>query len=65
MASESARRLKELIEKAMEDLEITGKEYSEILECAGEDCFEDRQEKALLAQFQEMIADGTIRRVRG
>ena len=65
MASESARRLKELIEKAMEDPEITGKEYSEILAAAGEDRFEDSQEKALLGQFQEMIADGTIRRVRG
>ena len=65
MASESARRLKELIEKAMDDLEITGTEYREILAAAGEDSFEDPQEKALLAQFQEMISDGTIRRVRG
>ena len=65
MASESARRLKELIEKAMDDLEITAAEYSEILAAAGEDSFEDAQEKALLAQFQEMISDGTIRRVKG
>jgi len=63
--SESSRRLKELIEKAMEDLEISASEYQEILAAAGADSFEDPQERALLAQFQEMMSDGTIKRVRG
>ena len=63
--SNKANALKELIERAMDDLEITTTEYNEILASAGDDNVEDNQEKALLNQFQQMIANGTIKRVPG
>ena len=63
--SSKANTLKELIERAMDDLEITPAEYNEILAAAGDDMVEDSQEKALLNQFQQMIANGTIKRVAG
>lgn len=63
MSGESGKRLIELIEKAMDDLEITPSEYREIMAAAGEDHDEDRREQALLAEFHSMISNGTIKRV--
>ena len=60
----AGRRLAELIQGAMDDLEITGTEYRQIMERANEDGEIDDVERALLAQFHAMINDGTIRRVR-
>ena len=62
---ESCDKLREVIDKAMEDLEITTTEFNAILAAAGEDCFEDHKERALLGQFQTMIGDGLIKRVPG
>ena len=60
----AGRRLAELIQGAMDDLEITGTEYRQIMDRANEDGEIDDVERALLAQFHAMINDGTIRRVR-
>lgn len=63
--SKSAVGLKEMINHAISDLEITPKEYDEIMAHAHADGHLDKEEKALLAQFQEMLSNGTIKRVRG
>jgi hypothetical protein len=65
MSGEAGQRLKDLIEKAMDDLEITSSEYMEIMAAAGEDGFEDDSEKALLGEFNALIGNGTIKRVPG
>ena len=62
-ASSSARRLAESINRAIEDHEITNAEYEEILHIANEDGVIDPEERSLLSQLQEMIADKTVRRV--
>ncbi len=62
--SQSATSLKELINHAIFDLEVTQVEYQEIMNLAHEDGVIDKEEKALLSQFQEMINNGTIKRVR-
>lgn len=63
--SKSAVALKELINHAISDLEVTPEEYRRIMDMAHEDGHLDKEEKALLAQFHEMISNGTIQRVRG
>jgi hypothetical protein len=65
MSGEAGQRLKDLIEKAMDDLEITSSEYMEIMAAAGEDGFEDAGERALLGEFNALIGNGTIKRVPG
>jgi len=63
--SKSASNLKELINHAIQDLEVTPDEYNKIMDCAHDDSHIDKEEKALLSQFQEMLSNGTIKRVRG
>jgi uncharacterized protein YutE (UPF0331/DUF86 family) len=63
--SKSARKLADLIHAAIEDHKITNSEYEEILHTAHEDGIIDPEERALLAQLQEMIADKTVARVAG
>lgn len=63
--SPSAGTLKELINHAIGDLEITPAEYKTIMDCAHEDGHLDKEEESLLAQFQAMISNGTIKRVKG
>jgi uncharacterized protein YutE (UPF0331/DUF86 family) len=63
--SASAAKLKELIKHAIDDLEITPAEYQQIMDCAHEDGHIDKEEQALLAQFQAMLSNGTIKRVKG
>ena len=63
--SKSATGLKELINHAISDLEITPTEYQKIMEYAHDDGHLDKEEKALLAQFHEMLNNGTLKRVRG
>lgn len=53
--SESAGRLKEMIEKAIEDHRITRKEMDLIIHIATEDGHIDAQEQALLEQLNDMI----------
>lgn len=59
--SESAGRLKELIEKAIEDHLITRTEYDSIMNLVLEDNIVDPQEQALLNQLQDMIENKTVK----
>lgn len=59
--SESAARLKVMIEKAIEDHVITRDEMDLILAIATEDSHIDRHEQALLNQLQEMIEDKLVK----
>ncbi|MBF0235983.1 MAG: hypothetical protein HQK65_23560 [Desulfamplus sp.] len=63
--SKSASNLKELINHAIQDLEVTPDEYNKIMDCAHDDGHIDKEEKALLSQFQQMLSNGTIKRVKG
>ena len=65
MRSEDAERLCELIKKAIRDCEVSTSEYNEIQKLAAEDGEIDPQERALLSQLQQMLADGSIERVAG
>lgn len=60
--SDSAARMSEMIKKAMEDGKLTTKEHNQILAIADEDLHLDSQEKRLLAELQEMLSNGTIKR---
>lgn len=59
--SESAIRLRAMIEKAIEDHKITRDEYDKIIHIATEDGIIDRHEQALLSQLQQMIEDKDVR----
>jgi hypothetical protein len=61
--SKGAKNLRAVIEKAIEDQRITKSEYDMIIHQATEDGHIDSQEQALLSEFQEMIADKTIKLV--
>jgi tellurite resistance protein len=62
--SESAFKLREMIEKAIQSHEITREDYDKILHVATEDGHIDRHEKALLRELQNMIDDRDIRFVK-
>jgi hypothetical protein len=64
-ASESASKLRDLIKHAMEDCEVTPAEYNQIMDCAHADGHIDKEEKALLAEFQTLLSNGSIKRVKG
>ncbi len=59
--SESAKRLKEMIEKAIEDHQITRSEMDKIIFIATEDSHIDQHEQALLDQLQEMIETKVVK----
>jgi hypothetical protein len=61
--SDSAERLSEMIKTAMEDGKLSTREHNKIMAIADEDGILDSQEKRLLAQLQDMLANGTIKRV--
>lgn len=61
MKNSDSEKLKELIIKAIEDLEITREEYDLILHAATEDGIIDDQEKALLTQLNDMIENKMIK----
>ncbi len=63
--TKSGLKLSELIKKAIADCEVTPGEYDEIMEEAHGDGVIDDHERKLLQQFQEMLANQTIKRVRG
>jgi len=62
--SSSATSLKELINHAISDLEITPSEYQQIMDYAHADGHIDKEVQALLTQFHAMLNNGTIKRVR-
>jgi hypothetical protein len=59
--SESANRLRVIIDSAIEKHSMKRSEYDSIISIVHEDGFVDSQEKALLAQLQDLIDDKTIR----
>jgi len=59
--SESSIRLREMIEKAIEDHKITRDEYDKIINIATEDGYIDQHEKALLSELQQMIEDRHVK----
>jgi uncharacterized membrane protein YebE (DUF533 family) len=59
--SESAARLKAMIEKAIADHHISRAEMDSILAIATEDSHIDPQEQALLDQLQDMIENKTVK----
>lgn len=59
--SDSARRLKVMIEKAIDDHRITRDEMDAILAIATEDSHIDPHEQALLNQLQEMIENKVVK----
>lgn len=61
----TATDLKALINHAIADLEVTHAEYQQIMDLALSDGIIDKEEKALLSQFQGMISNGTVKRVSG
>jgi hypothetical protein len=65
MLSNEAAKLKAMIDKAIEDHQITTTEYDKILALANADMKIDAQERQLLSQLQELMSNGTIKRVPG
>jgi len=59
--SDSARRLKVMIEKAIEDHKITRAEMDAIISIATEDSHIDPQEQALLNELQDMIETKAVK----
>ena len=59
--TESSKRLRAMIEHAIEDHKITRAEMDKILYIATEDGHVDRQELILLEQLQEMVENKTVK----
>lgn len=62
--SKDSIRLREMIEKAIEDHKITREEYDKIIHIATEDGVIDRHEKALLNELRQMIEDKIVKFAR-
>jgi tellurite resistance protein len=65
VSGETGGKLSELIKHAIDDHEISNTEYERILALADSDGVIDRQERGLLAQLQDMLSDGSIKRIPG
>ena len=61
VTSSSATKLKIMIDEAISDEKITPEEREQIMMLADEDGMIDHQERALLAQLQDMIQSGAIK----
>lgn len=59
--SESSKRLRKMIEKAIEDHKLTRDEMDRIIHVATEDGHVDKQELILLEQLQEMVENKTVK----
>jgi len=59
--SSSAVKLREAIDKAVEDSFVTREEYDRIITLASEDGEIDSQEQVLLKEFHQMIYDKDIK----
>ena len=58
--TKSGKKLDEVIKKAIEDSVITFAEYEEIISIANQDGVVDAHEKALLREFNALIANKTV-----
>ena len=65
MPGETGKKLADLIHQAIEDHQLTSTEYERILALADADAVIDPQERLLLAELQDMISDGSVKRVPG
>jgi hypothetical protein len=63
--TQSGLDLKELVDKAIKDCLITNSEYEEVMKMAHKDGVIDDHEQQLLSQFQELLANGSLKRVKG
>lgn len=63
--SEVGGKLSQMIKKAIFDCELTTSEHNQIIAIANEDGIIDSQEQNLLKQLQDLLANGTIKRVPG
>jgi hypothetical protein len=63
--TQSGLDLKELINKAIKDCVITNSEYEEVMKMANKDGVIDDHEQRLLSQLQELLANGSLKRVKG
>ena len=63
--TKSGLELKDVIEKAIKDCVITNTEYDEIMKTANRDGITDAHEQRLLGQFQGLLQNGTLKRVKG
>lgn len=61
VTSSSATKLKAMIDEAIADEKITPDEREQIMMLADEDGIIDNQERALLAQLQDMIQSGAVK----
>ena len=64
-SGEAEIKLAEMIKKAIDDGELTNSEYNKILALADQDFHLDSQEKRLLRELQELLANQTVKRVPG
>ncbi len=62
--SKEAEKLRQLIDKAIEDHKITPEELDLIHSRAGADGIIDKHEQALLNQLHEMISDKSVKITR-
>ena len=63
--TKSGLELRDVIEKAINDLVITNSEYEEIMKVASKDGMVDDHEQSLLGQLQRLLENGTVKRVKG
>lgn len=61
--SESAKKLRMIIEKAIEDHKLTRSEYDMIIHQATMDGIIDSEEQALLSQLQDLIENKSVKLV--
>ena len=61
--SNEAKQLRHVMEKAIEDHQLSKAEYEKIIHMATDDGHIDRQELALLKELQAMIENKTIKLV--
>jgi len=62
---EADSKLAKMIKKAIFDCELTSSEHEAILALASEDSVVTKEEQALLQQLQNLLANQTIKRVKG
>jgi tellurite resistance protein len=63
ISGQTGGKLAELIKRAIEDGKLTNSEYEQILAVAEADGTIDPQEKKLVTQLQEMLANKSVVRV--
>jgi tellurite resistance protein len=62
-SGETGGKLAELIKKAIKDAKLTNSEYDKIMMLADADGIIDSQEKRLLSQLQELLANKSVVKV--